>query len=155
MLEELLPVIEREGSRGARRASPPTTILVGGEVSGGQFAIVETHEWRGCAAPCHIHSREDEFVYVLAGRVLVQIGESVTSLGVGECLFLPRGSEHAVLAESPEARMLLLTLPAGIEGYYRELNRTRADEGDTVERLITLAARYGMTITGPALDPPA
>jgi mannose-6-phosphate isomerase-like protein (cupin superfamily) len=130
------------------------TVLVAGESCEGRFAIVETHERHGFAAPCHIHSREDEFVYVLAGRILVQIGEAISSLGAGECLLLPRGYEHAIVAESPEARLLLITTPSGIEGYYRDLELAPADDAEGIERLITIAARYGLTITGPALNTP-
>ena len=142
---ELLP------ATGAAAQSPQwATILLGGESCEGRCAIVELLARHGDAAPCHIHSREDEFVYVVTGRVLVQVGEAVSSLGMGESLLLPRGYEHAISAESPEARLLLIATPAGIEGYYRDLKEARSDSDYDVERLITVAARYGLTITGPA-----
>ncbi|HEY8600203.1 MAG TPA: cupin domain-containing protein [Thermomicrobiales bacterium] len=139
----------------ARRVRKSANILIDGDASGGQFAIVETHAAYGIDPPCHIHSHEDEVVYVLAGRALVQVGELFSSIGAGECLYLPRGCEHAILAESPEARLLLITLPAGIEGYYRELDLASDAEVDDVERQIAVAARYGLTITGPAMPRPA
>ena len=134
----------------ARRAVSTTTVLVAGEETGGRFAIVEMRGFGDTAAPCHIHSREDEVVYVLAGRVRVQIDEAISHAEAGQCLVLARGCEHAILAESPEAHLLLITLPAGIEGYYRELAFAPEDEPDGVERLIAIAARYGVTITGPS-----
>ncbi len=152
---EEVAIASDDDTEPARRVRKPANILIAGEASGGQFAIVETHAAYGADPPCHIHSREDEVVYVLAGRALVQVGELFSSIGAGECLYLPRGCEHAILAESPEARLLLITLPAGIEGYYRELDLASDAEAADVERLIAVAARYGLTITGPAMSRPA
>ena len=151
---EAITITSEDDAASARRTQKSANILIAGGASGGQFAIVETHAAYGADPPCHLHSREDEVVYVLAGRALVQVGEFVNSVGAGECLYLPRGCEHAILAESPEARLLLITLPAGIEGYYRELAFTSDAEAADVERLIAIAARYGLTITGPAMSRP-
>lgn len=123
-------------------------LLIGGEGER-RFAIIERYARRGQLASCHIHAHEDEIIYVLVGRILVQIGQATQSYGPGECIFLPRGYEHAIGAESDEARLLTIALPAGIEDYYRELDRAVGTE-DEIERQITLAARYGVTITGPA-----
>lgn len=151
---EEIAVTSDDDAESARPVRRPTKIVIAGETSGGKFAIVETAAAYGVDPPCHIHSREDEVVYVLAGRALVQVGELFHRIGVGECIYLPRGCEHAILAESPEARLLLITLPAGIEGYYRELDLVSDEEAADVERLIAVAARYGLMITGPAMIRP-
>jgi len=104
-------------------------------------AIIERCTRRDQVTSCHIHSHEDEIIYVLAGRILVQIGETRRSYGPGECLFLPCGDEHAIGAESDEARLLTIALPAGIEEYYRELDGATAASEDELERQIALAAR--------------
>ena len=146
---ELLPATGE-----ATRAPQWAAILLGGESCEGRCTVVEMIARHGDAAPCHIHSREDEFVYVVTGRVLVQLGEAVSSLSAGESILLPRGHEHAISAESPEARLLLIATPAGIEGYYRDLEGAQGDPERAVEQLITVAARYGLTITGPARNTP-
>ncbi len=127
-------------------------LLIGGEGER-RFVIIERCARREQLASCHIHAYEDEIVYVLTGRVLVQIGQACRSYGPGECIFLPRGYEHAIGAESDEARLLTIALPAGIEEYYRELDAAAAGVEDEIERQIVLAARYGVTITGPAFLP--
>ena len=68
----------------------------------------------------------------------------------GEAVFLPRGHAHAYQLCTDEAHLLVLAVPAGIEGFYAELEDAR---GDTlyVERLIAVAARYGVEITGHGL----
>lgn len=49
--------------------------MIGGDESGGSFALVE-HPIvpHGLAAPLHRHSREDEYSYVLEGRVGALLG---------------------------------------------------------------------------------
>src|ERR1700730_6555106 len=52
--------------------------MIDGGESGGGFALVE-HPMgpRSLAAPMHRHSREDEYSYVLSGRVGASLGEEV------------------------------------------------------------------------------
>ncbi len=81
------------------------------------------------------------------------IGDEALDAPAGTCVFLPRGVEHTFRVSSPEARLLALVAPAGLEGYYRELDRpdARASGAPEVERLVATAARYGVAITGPGL----
>jgi quercetin dioxygenase-like cupin family protein len=67
----------KEGKAG-NLASIGVRFMVGGDQSGGGFSLVE-HPMppRALAAPLHRHSREDEYSYVLEGRVGAQLGEEV------------------------------------------------------------------------------
>jgi uncharacterized cupin superfamily protein len=62
-----------------------TRYLIRGEATGGRFALLE-HDIppRALAAPMHMHQREDEYSFVLAGRVGVRIGEEEAVAGPGE-----------------------------------------------------------------------
>ena len=147
---------------GAERAdtagdATPPRVVVSGDETGGRFALVETLARRGAEPPLHLHSREDELVYVLAGRLTLRVGDVERDCPAGTGVLLARGCEHTYRVESGEARLLVLLVPAGLEGYYRELGvptdgRTGHGAGDgrqDVERLVTVAARYGVAITGP------
>lgn len=126
------------------------TVLVSGEDTGRRFAVVETFACRGAEPPRHMHSREDEFVYVLEGRVtFCRDGEPFDG-PAGAWLFLPRGSEHTFAVESAYARLLVIVAPAGLEDSLDELDQS-APAADllSVERLVAAAARYGVAITGP------
>jgi hypothetical protein len=69
----------------------------------------------------------------------------------GTACFLPRGVEHALLAETERARVLSFFAPAGFERFYGEM----ASVGPLdVERLVTTAARYGCEIAGPTSERP-
>ena len=97
--------------------------MIGGEETGGRFSLVE-HPLppRALGAPVHTHRNEDEYSYVLEGRVGVQLGERVLEAGPGELVFKPRGVPHAVWNAGDEpARVLEVISPAGFENYFREL----------------------------------
>ena len=82
----------------SRRVTAPisrlgTRYLLRGEATDGRFALVE-HEIppRALAAPTHQHQHEDEYSFVLEGRVGVQIGDQEAVAGPGELVVKPRGS---------------------------------------------------------------
>ena len=124
--------------------------LVTGSQTGGRLTLFELREPAGQEPPLHVHSQEDEIVYVLEGRLTFVIGTETRDAVAGTCLVLPRGIEHGYVVTSGTARLLIALTPAGMEGYFGE-----CDDGHgcaDMERLIAGAARYGVTITGP---PPA
>jgi quercetin dioxygenase-like cupin family protein len=97
--------------------------MIDGEATGGAFSLVE-HPLppRALGAPVHTHRNEDEYSYVLEGRVSVQLGEEVLEACPGELVFKPRGVAHAFWNAGDEpARLLELISPAGFENYFREL----------------------------------
>ena len=140
----------------ASDATPPR-VVVSGDETGGRFALVETLARRGAEPPLHLHTREDELVYVLAGCVAFCRGDRDLRCGPGDGVLLPRGCEHTYRVESGEAWLLVLLAPAGLEGLYLELavpsdgsrGPGAVDRRQDFEWLVTVAARYGVAITGP------
>jgi quercetin dioxygenase-like cupin family protein len=97
--------------------------MIEGEETGGAFSLVE-HPLppRALGAPIHTHRSEDEYSYVLEGRIGVQLGDDVIEAGPGELVFKPRGVKHAFWNAGDEpARLLEIISPAGFENYFREL----------------------------------
>jgi quercetin dioxygenase-like cupin family protein len=97
--------------------------MIGGEQTGGRFSMVE-HPLapRALGAPLHMHATEDEYSYVLEGRVGMQLGDQVVKAGPGEMVFKPRGQQHAFWnAGDQPARLLEIISPAGFENYFREI----------------------------------
>jgi quercetin dioxygenase-like cupin family protein len=128
-------------------AGNPVTLLLVGRETGGQLALIRSVERRGCEPPTHRHRDEDELVYVLEGELTYYVDGTRCRIRAGSSIFLPRGEEHGYRVESGVARLLTVVTPAGLEGYYAELGGGDA-EAD-IERLVTVAARYGVEITGP------
>jgi quercetin dioxygenase-like cupin family protein len=117
--------------------------MIDGDATGGAFSLVE-HPLppRALGSPVHTHRNEDEYSYVLEGRVGVQLGEEVIEAGPGDLVFKPRGVAHAFWNAGDEpARLLEIISPAGFENYFRELapllaatDRDEAAVGDVVSR---------------------
>jgi quercetin dioxygenase-like cupin family protein len=126
----------------------PVRVLVAGAETSGALAIVEMRLQRQSSVPRHVHANEDEIVYVLEGHLTVNLDGATIEVPAGSCLTLPRNVEHWYQVGSDQARLLVNVTPAGFEGYYRDIGMLESPE---VEHLVTTAARYGVTITGPAV----
>src|SRR5579875_2847265 len=69
--------------------------MIFAEESGGGVSLVE-HPMppRTLAAPLHRHAREDEYSYVLEGRMGAQLGDEVIEAEQGDLVFKPREQWH-------------------------------------------------------------
>ncbi|MEA2449762.1 MAG: hypothetical protein QOG63_1694 [Thermoleophilaceae bacterium] len=100
-----------------------TRRMLTGATTGGGFGLVE-HDLppRQLGAPMHTHAHEDEYSYVLSGRLTAQIGDDVVEAGPGELVVKPRGIPHTFWNAGDEpVRFLELISPAGFEEYFFDL----------------------------------
>ena len=69
--------------------------MIDGVEAGERFSLVE-HPMppRALAAPLHRHNREDEYSFVLEGRMGALLGDDVVEAGPGDLVFKPRGQWH-------------------------------------------------------------
>ena len=96
------------------------TLKASGEETGGAFAVFEENE--PVDTGLHVHEREDELFYVLEGEHVFTVGDTEHHAGPGDLVFAPRGVPHAQRRVVPRTgRTLVLTAPAGLEGFFREL----------------------------------
>jgi quercetin dioxygenase-like cupin family protein len=100
-----------------------TRRMVSSATNGGAFGLVEHDLPAGqLGSPVHTHEREDEYSYVLSGRLTAQIGDDVIDAGPGELVVKPRGIQHAFWNSGTEpVRFLELISPGGFEEYFFEL----------------------------------
>ena len=120
--------------------------LIDGDATGGRFSLVEhTLPPRGLGAPLHRHTNEDEYSYVIEGRLGAQLGDEILVAGPGETVRKPRGQEHTFWNAGDEPlRFVELISPAGFEGYFRELAPLL--EAHDQEGVQGVAARYELEI---------
>ncbi|HEX6347989.1 MAG TPA: cupin domain-containing protein [Candidatus Dormibacteraeota bacterium] len=122
--------------------------LVPGEDSEGGFALVE-HPLRprALAAPLHRHSREDEYSFILRGRVGALLGDQVVYGGAGDLIYKPRGQWHTFWnAGDEEASLLEIISPAGFEKYFEELTSMFPGGKPEPSRIAPVARRYGLEL---------
>ncbi len=127
------------GSIGAR-------FMIDGEDAGGDFSLVE-HPMppRALAAPLHRHNREDEYSYVLEGRMGALLGEEVLEAGPGDLVFKPREQWHTFWNAGEEpCRILEIIAPAGFEHFFRELDALGGALEAAPEDLGALSERYAL-----------
>ncbi len=123
--------------------------MVGADQSGGGFSLVE-HPLgpRALGAPLHTHRNEDEYSYVLSGRIGAMVGEEVVEAGPGDFVLKPRGIPHAFWnAGDEEVRLLELISPGGFDRYFADMAPLLAAEGPPdFEALAGIQARYRLTM---------
>src|SRR3979411_1568362 len=120
--------------------------MIDGDESGGGFSLVE-HPMgpRALAAPLHRHNREDEYSYVLEGRMGALLGDEVLEAGPGDLVFKPRNQWHTVWNAGDEpCRILEIISPAGFERFFRELVDMGGVAGADPEAFAQLRERYGL-----------
>jgi mannose-6-phosphate isomerase-like protein (cupin superfamily) len=114
--------------------------------TGGGFSLVE-HPIppRGLAAPLHRHSREDEYSFVLEGRMGADLGGDVVVAQAGDLVFKPRGEWHTFWNAGDEpCRILEVISPGGFERYFEELIDFMA--APAPDAVAPVAAKYGLEI---------
>jgi mannose-6-phosphate isomerase-like protein (cupin superfamily) len=97
--------------------------MLEGDESGGGFSLVEhPMSARALAAPLHRHTREDEYSYVIDGRMGALLGDDVLEAGPGDLVLKPRGEWHTFWnASDTICRILEIIAPAGFERFFAEL----------------------------------
>ncbi len=106
--------------------------------TGGALTLIESRTDGG--APLHVHTREDEYFYVLDGVITVQVGNEKFEVGARSFVFLPRNIPHWWDVVGSEATLLMMTVPAGLDTFLAEFH---AADGRAARDAV--AAKYGIT----------
>jgi quercetin dioxygenase-like cupin family protein len=118
--------------------------MVDGEEAGERFSVVEhPMSAHALAAPLHRHAREDEYSYVLEGRMGALLGDEVVIAEAGDLVFKPRNQWHTFWNAGDEpARILEIISPAGFERFFAELVDMGGVAQAEEQSLIELCTRY-------------
>lgn len=146
-----MPTARTLGARDGRLVflgSIGVRFMVDGDDSGGGFALVE-HPMspRALAAPLHRHHREDEYSFVLEGRLGALLGDDVLTAGPGDLVFKPRGQWHTFWNDGDTpARILEIISPTGFDRFFAELADLGGLLGAGPADLGALSARYELDV---------
>ena len=118
--------------------------MIDGQEAGERFSLVE-HPMspRALAAPLHRHNREDEYSFVVEGRMGALLGDDVVYAEPGDLVFKPRGQWHTFWNAGDEpARILEIISPAGFERFFAELVDLGGVANTSPETLSELCGRH-------------
>ncbi|MFN8196403.1 MAG: cupin domain-containing protein [Nocardioidaceae bacterium] len=133
----------------------PWRVVVDGERTGGMVLGEAELAPRTPGPARHVHTREDEGLFVFSGVLTAEVGEERFEVGPGAFLFMPRGLPHtfANLHDEP-VRGVGLINPPGLTRFFAEMAEyvaATAGEPDH-ETILEINARYGVfPAEGPAL----
>jgi len=122
--------------------------ILDGGTSQGRFSLVE-HPIipHGMAAPLHLHTREDEYSFILTGRWGFWQAGNVVFAEPGDLVYKPRDVWHTFwnATDSP-ARLLEIISPAGFDQFFVELAALVGSGQAAPEAIATLNSRYGLAV---------
>jgi quercetin dioxygenase-like cupin family protein len=107
--------------------------------------------------PRHLHSDQDEWVYIVNGEFQFEVGDEKRYLGNGESIFLPRNVRHAwACVGGKPGKIINMYQPAGkMEEFFREIGKyhggPKIHEALSIEEFYKLYSDHGMDMVGPPL----
>jgi uncharacterized cupin superfamily protein len=103
--------------------------------------------------PPHSHSRNEECVYVLDGRLRYTVGSASRDLEPGECMHTPKGTVHAFSNPFTSiARALIVQSPDIGEQYFRDIaSVVNASGPPDKAALVAVMSRYGLIPSAPSV----
>ena len=138
-------IVPPDNGRDGFLGSIGVRFLIDGVDAGERFSLVE-HPMspRALAAPLHRHLNEDEYSFVLEGRMGALLGDEVVEAGPGDLVFKPRNQWHTFWNAGDEpCRILEIISPAGFERFFQELSDLGGVMNADPEELAHLCWRYG------------
>jgi mannose-6-phosphate isomerase-like protein (cupin superfamily) len=127
------------------------------DVTDGRFSVVH-HPLapHAVAAPLHRHHNEDEYSYVLEGKLGALLGDEVVVAEAGSWVFKPRGQWHPFWnAGDTPCHIIEVISPGGFEDYFRkvaaawgDVERSPASTPSTTSTWTSTACRDSVSASG-------
>jgi mannose-6-phosphate isomerase-like protein (cupin superfamily) len=116
------------------------------ETNGGLFIVEHPHLLPG-GPPLHMHLSQEEWFYVMEGKVAFQVGDQRLTLHAGESVLGPRRVPHTFSSVAAvSSRMLIAFCPAGkMEQFFRDVEDPKAPVEEAA-----FWRRYDLELIGPS-----
>jgi quercetin dioxygenase-like cupin family protein len=131
----------------------PLTFKARGEQTGDAVTAFESTAAPGEGPPLHLHTSQDELLYVLEGRLRVRLDADMHQAPAGSLVFIPRRMPHTWQNAGDETvRFLVLFTPAagGMEHFF-ERSATLGEDASAADAFGKFARDAGMEVLGPPL----
>jgi len=131
-------------------------VLLSAEQSGGDVGLVEITLEPGSGSPPHTNTREALAWYVIEGSVTWELDGRQVDVAAGGAAYVPRDQAHSFVNRTDRpARVLLIGLPGGFEGFFLDLRGRLPEEipagpppPEALATLSEVADRYGQQLHG-------
>jgi quercetin dioxygenase-like cupin family protein len=143
-------VLAGEGER--RYAAGATyDVMAAGMATAGAYTAAEIVLEPGGGVPGHRHARYEEAFYVLEGTVTALVDGERYEASAGAFVLVPWGVHHQLRNHTDQrVRLFDLTVPGGIEEYYRSacrpLSGPLGDPDGDLRRLAVVGGQFGIDV---------
>ncbi len=113
--------------------------------TGGAYYLFEFELDPESGIRLHVHSYEDEVVYVLEGAIQIRAGNEILRTVAGGAAHLPKSIPHALYNPlKTRSRYLAIAIPGGMENFFDELSA--AQETGTLDDAMhkRISRKYGI-----------
>jgi mannose-6-phosphate isomerase-like protein (cupin superfamily) len=149
------PVVKANETTTGKLAAMGARFVMDGGDANGRFGLIE-HPIipNGLACPMHLHTREDEFSFILEGRWGFQLGDEIVYGEPGDLVYKPRNVWHSFWnASDRPARLLEIISPSGFEHYFVELAALFEKHGpDRPDLFVELNEKYGLAMDFASIE---
>jgi quercetin dioxygenase-like cupin family protein len=123
-------------------------IVLDGDATGGELALMTLRMPAGAGAPPHRHTLESETIVIREGILVVEVEGERRELGPGGAVHLRRGVLHSFVSEGG-AVVDVLVVPAGLEEFFRTICTLEPDAAPADPGAIAAAVeRHGLDFSG-------
>jgi len=118
--------------------------LISGQTGGGYY-LFEAQFDPESGNRLHVHTYEDEVVFVVQGAIQIRLGDGQLSAGEGGVAHLPKGIPHALYnpLKTP-LKILALAIPGGMEQFFDELESALQDGSMDDAKHRAISRKYGI-----------
>lgn len=123
-------------------------IVLDGDATGGELALMTLHLPAGAGAPPHRHTLESETLVVREGILVVEVDGERRELEPGAAVHLRRGVLHSFVSKGG-AVVEVLVIPAGLEEFFRTICTLEPDAPPADPSVVAAAVeRHGLDFSG-------
>jgi len=122
------------------------------QTTGGKYYVFEMLTPPGFGVPPHVHEREDELIYIVAGEFEIILEDEKFSAHTGDHVFFPRHVAHAFqnVGSKPGKAIFTISPGANFEEFFEEMCVLPAGEPD-LQKVTEIFAKYGMEVLIPSM----
>ena len=151
MPDEPRGLVVRPGDRETVRSpiGGDMAVVARGDQTKGALTAVDVVVPPGEGPPLHVHTREDESIYVLEGDLRIKLEDELSATPPGSFVFIPRGVAHSFqnVGEEP-GRILVTFAPAGMEAFFDRLSELTSFDPEAFR---SAGTEVGTEVVGPPL----